>query len=85
MILTEIHLEDVVLVPESARNPEKEPLEFPEEDDIVLDSIDDRRSPGRMLEDSGEKVEAQAKSVGDGRKAMSPGKLEKLMTGNYVV
>ncbi len=38
-----------------------------------------------MLEDSGKKVEAQAKSFGDGRKAMSPGKLEKLMTGNYVV
>ena len=74
-----------MLVPESAQNLEKGLIAFPDEEDIALDTLEDRRSPGRMLEDSGKKVEEQAKSFGEGRKAMSPGKLEKLQTGNFIV
>ena len=75
-----------MLVPENARNLEKEPLQFDDEgESIVLDSIDVRRSPGLMLEDQGKSVEAQAKSFGDARKTISPGKLDRVQTGNFVV
>ena len=49
-ILDNIHLEDVLLVPTTARslNVEKEPLRFEEEQCIDLDT---KRSPGMMLED----------------------------------
>jgi hypothetical protein len=38
-----------------------------------------------MLEDQGKCVEAQAKAVADSKKRMSPGKLELIQTGKYVV
>ena len=86
-ILKDIHLEDVMLVPESARNLEKAPLEFEDEGDnsLMLDSLDHRRSPGLMLEDQGKSVEAQNKSFTDAKKGMSPGKLDRVQTGNHVV
>jgi hypothetical protein len=83
--IKDIHLEDVMLVPEAARNLEKKPIEFPEEQEIALDSIEERRSPGMMLEDQGKRVEAQAKSFGDARKTLSPGKVDKIQTGNFIV
>ena len=60
--LTDIHLENVMLVPENARNLEKEPLVFEEDNEVALDTVEERRSPGEMLEDQGRRVEAQAKA-----------------------
>ena len=45
-IIKDIHFEDVMLVPESARNLEKGLIAFPDEEDIALDTLEDRRSPG---------------------------------------
>jgi len=84
-VLRDIHLEDVMKVPENSRNFEKRPIEFPDEEDLALDTLEDRRSPGMMLEDEGKKVEAQAKAFADARKGISPGKLDKVTTGNFVV
>ena len=85
-VIKDIHLEDVMLVPENSRNLEKAPLEFLDEgENLALDSIDVRRSPGLMIEDQGKSVEAQAKAFGDARKKMSPGKLDRVQTGNFVV
>ena len=67
-ILKDIHLEDVLLVPENARSLEKEPLQIEEEDSTFLDDINVRRSPGQMLDDQGKSVEAQAKAASDARK-----------------
>jgi len=38
-----------------------------------------------MIEDQGKSVEAQAKAFSDVRKKMSPGKLDRVQTGNFVV
>ena len=38
-----------------------------------------------MIEDKGKSVEAQAKVFADARTRMSPGKLDRLQTGNFVV
>ena len=38
-----------------------------------------------MIEDQGKSVEAQAKVFADARKRVSPGKLDRLQTGNFVV
>ena len=82
-----MRLESVMLVPENARNLEKEPLVFEEDNEVALDTVEERRSPGEMLEDQGRRVEAQAKAFEESaeRKRMSPGKVEKLQTGNFVV
>ena len=45
---------------------------------------DERRSPGMMIEDQGQKVEAQNKLFQEGKKNLSAGKLEKVQTGNYI-
>ena len=85
MKLEQIHLEDVMLVPENARNLEKEPLIFEEEDDLLLDDVNRRRSPGEMLEDEGRRLEEHMRVFDENkRKKLSPGKLEKLQTGNFV-
>ena len=77
--MKDIDLEDVLLVPEQARNLEKEPLEFHEDDHTIdIDRLDTKRSPGMMLEDQGRTVEAQ-------ERRMKPGKLEKLHTGSHIV
>jgi len=83
-ILKDIHLEDVMLVPETARNLEKPQLHFPPEEELALDTLEERRSPGMMLEDQGQKVEAQSKLFHDAKKQISPGKLDKVQTGNYI-
>ena len=85
-----IHLEDVILVPENARNLEKDPLVFEEEDTtLMLDSTEVRRSPGMMIEDQGKAVEAQAELFGQAKKkakeGSSPEKLKHVQTGNFVV
>ncbi len=73
------------MLTENARNLEKSPIEFPEEDGLTLETIDEKRSPGMMLEDRGEKVRAVAKLHEDAaRRGMNPGKLDKVLTGNYV-
>ena len=54
-VLADVQLEDALLVPENARNLEKQPLEFEEEDAVYLSS-DPKRSPGMMLEDQGEQL-----------------------------
>ena len=80
-ILENIHLEDVLVVPERARSLEKEPFEFTDDaDELNLDAVDKRRSPGMMLEDQGQKVKEH-----DEHFKMKPGKLEKIMTGNHIV
>ena len=49
-----VHLEDLCKVPENARSLERPDLQFPEDDDeLYLDSLEVRRSPGMMLEDQG--------------------------------
>ena len=83
-ILKDIHLEDVMLVPETARNLEKQSLEFPEEENLYLDDADRRRSPGEMLEDQGRSVEAQADMYKEARNRVSRGRLDKVQTGNFV-
>ena len=77
----EVHLEDVLVVPDSIKNLERrEPISFADEpDELVLDNPDDRRSPGRMIEDEGgrrREIENMTK--------MKPGKLEKLAAGNHM-
>jgi hypothetical protein len=75
-----VHLENVVVVPENARNLETEPLHFEDEDDpLVVQDIDRVRSPGMMVEDQGRAVEEQSS-----RLKMSPGKLEKVIVGGFV-
>ena len=83
--LTDIHLEDVMLVPETARSLEKPDLhiELTPEEELTLDTLE-RRSPGMMMEDQGQKVEAQAKQFEEARKRISPGKLDKVQTGNFI-
>ena len=83
--LYEIHLEDVMLVPETARSLEKPDLhiELTPEEELTLDALE-RRSPGMMMEDQGRKVEAQAKMFEEARKKISPGKLDKVQTGNFI-
>ena len=73
-----------MLVPENARNLESKELQFePDEEGL---SLDQRRSPGMMLEDGGKAVEDQNKALEEARgKTMSPGKLEKIQTGNFIV
>ena len=83
--LENIHLEDCILVPENARNLEKEPLVFEEDDEgVLIDDIETRRSPGMMIEDSGKRVEAHAKALTSAKKRISPGKLSRLQTGNFL-
>ena len=53
--MRDVHLEDVLKVPDNARNIEKEPLAFEEEDSIYL-NFDPKRSPGMMVEDRGEQL-----------------------------
>ena len=84
-ITKDIHLEDVMLVPENTRNLEKEPPHFLEEDSLTLDDINERRSPGMMIEDQGRKVEEQAKQLIEARKRQSPGKMDTVHAGNHVV
>ena len=78
-----IHLEDVMKVPENARNLEKDHIQFDEPDSVDVEDMDERRSPGMMLEDRGKKVAEQAKALA--KEGMSPGKIHKIHPGNYVV
>ena len=75
-VVDDVHLEDVILVPESIRSLEtKEPLEFPEDEDHMTLGYDlnCRRSPGLMLEaKSDEKAE---------HRQVKPGKMERIVTG----
>ena len=67
-------------VPQSVKDLESKELSFEDEpDDLLLDNPDERRSPGRMIEDDGNRskeVQSLAK--------MKPGKLERLVAGNYL-
>ena len=63
---------------------------FEEEDNsLVLDSTEVKRSPGMMIEDKGRAVEAQAELFGQAKKkakgGFSPEKLDRVQTGNFVV
>ena len=84
--LEDIHMEDVMLVPKSARNLEKPDLhiKLSPEEELTLDTLEERRSPGMMMEDQGRKVEAQMKAFQEGKKKISPGKLDKVQTGNFI-
>ena len=76
-IVTDVHLEDVLLVPPDSHNLEQEPLEFPEDDqEGVLDDITVRRSPGEMVEDDGQLRDAQMPEPGK-----LPCKLDKIVAG----
>ena len=76
----DVHLEDVILVPESVRSLEsKEPLAFEEEDSIDFQREDLRRSPGMMLEDDGRAVQEA-----DGALRGRPAKFQKLTSGAYI-
>ena len=80
-VLKDIHLEDVLAVPDNATNYEKAPLQ-PEDDPLEVDveSLDQKRSPGMMLEDK-ERKERGGETDKAG-KPISPGKLEQVHTGN---
>ena len=63
-----------MLVPESARNLEKPDLhiELTPEEELTLDTLEERRSPGMMMEDQGQKVEAQMKAFQEAPSPLSP-------------
>ena len=72
-----VHMEDVIIVPEGTKSLEsKEPLTFAEDDDYigVREDLNRRRSPGLMVEQREDKKPAPLK----------PGKLEKIVTGSYI-
>jgi len=77
-ILPDVHLEDALLVPDNLQSLEKKPLEFEEEELTV----EDRRSPGMMLEDDGKQVEAHNKTFN--KTGMKPGKLAQIHSGNII-
>ena len=78
-LISNVHLEDVLLVPPDTRNLEREPLKFPEDDKYgILDDVDVRRSPGEMLEDDGALRDAHLPDPG------KPSKLDKVVAGNTV-
>ena len=54
-VLRDVHLEDVLKVPDNARNLEKDPLVF-EDDDSLDFTSDPKRSPGMMIEDRGQRL-----------------------------
>ena len=85
-VLLGIHFEDVLLVPENARNLEKQPLDFVAEDAVYLNS-DPKWSPGMMLEDQGEQLRGLTEVQEETAKhlRMNPGKMEKLVTGMSIV
>ena len=62
-ILRDVHLEVVLKVPENARNIEKEPLAF-EDDDSLAFTSDPKRSPGMMFEDRGQTPRAHRRPRG---------------------
>ena len=82
-VLKNIHLEDVISVPESARNLEKDPLIFDEEENQLYLDSDARRSPGEMLEDQGKSVEKHNEQLQKDRK-ISPGKIGRILAGNFI-
>ena len=71
-VFKDIHLEDVLAVPENARNYEKSPLQL-EDDPLEVDveSLDQKRSPGMMLEDKERREKDKKDKAG---KPISPGK-----------
>ena len=76
-LVEDVHVEDMIVVPDPARDLEREPLHFPEDDQYgLLDSLEDRRSPGEMLEDGGNLWDA----VADANPKQSS-KLEKSVAG----
>ena len=87
-IIENVHLEDCLLVPTTARNLEKikSPLELePDESIDVLDTVHERRSPGEMLEDQGRRVQAHAKALAEDQKKLSRGVTDKLVPGGCIV
>ena len=67
--ISDIHIEDVIIVPDSTRDLERgteEDLSLdPEpEDSLEFQSSDLRRSPGMMLEDDGKAVQKAQESLG---------------------
>ena len=75
-LIENIHMEDVLVVPDNIKDYERNPTVF-EEEALQLDSLDLCRSPGMMLEDQGRALHED--------KPVSPGKLEKINAGNFVV
>ena len=73
-------------ISENARNIEKAPMVF-EDDDAIAFNFDPKRSPGMMIEDRGQRLrdltEVQEEIAKNRR--MNPGKMEKLVTGMSVV
>ena len=67
---------------QASRNPILH-IELSPEEELTLDTLE-RRSPGMMMEDQGRKVEAQTKIFEEARKKISPGKLDKVQTGNFI-
>ena len=77
---TDVHMEDVLVVPAGCRNLESpDPIMF--EDPEAEPPGARRRSPGAMIEDEGREVEAHEAAL----KKFSKGKLERLQTGQFVV
>ena len=75
-VIETAHLEDVVLVPDRARNLETESLELlPGDQGSPADAVDQRKSLGEMLEQPTGKAKA---------KAAPRGKLDKLSAGQYI-
>ena len=87
IVIPNIHLEDVLITPEGARNMEtskkaKEPLKFQSEqavDELHLDSSAVRRSLGMMMENQGEARDAAETQLG-----VRPGQLDKISAGVFI-
>ena len=64
----------------------KDPLELPQDESLdILDTIDERRSPGEMLEDQGRAVHEHARILAEDQKKLARGTTERLVPGGYIV
>ena len=81
-LVPDAHVEDTIIVPDSAKDLEREPIEFAPDDPQTGDHIDQRKSPGEMLEQAarGQAAEGSAPTPGAAKRA----KLDKVGVGGYV-
>jgi len=73
--LDSVHLEDILVVPDSITDPEQD-IVFDDEEELRIDTTERRRSPGEMIEDREKQKQDEP---------VKPGKLEKVTAGNYIV
>ena len=75
-LIEDIHLEDVLVVPQDAQDYEREDIRLgPDDDPLLIQDPDPRRSPGMMIED------AARQDKEDMQPQVKKGKMDYLMTG----